>query len=60
LKIVEIDARNAQPLYAHKLVLLRPDRHVAWRGDKEPSDPVALIDLVRGAPSWTAREGQHV
>ena len=49
LKIVEVDASNAQSPYAHKLLLLRPDRHVAWRGDEEPSDPVALIDLVRGA-----------
>jgi len=22
---------------------------VAWRGDAEPADPLALIDLVRGA-----------
>jgi hypothetical protein len=22
---------------------------VAWRGDKEPSDPLELIDIVRGA-----------
>jgi len=56
LKIVEVDARNARSLYAHKLVLLRPDRHVAWRGDDEPSDPVALIDLVRGARDAPARE----
>src|SRR5262245_12452082 len=49
LKIVDVDARHAPSPYAHKLLLLRPDRHVAWRGDEEPSDPVALIDLVRGA-----------
>jgi hypothetical protein len=31
------------------LVLSRPDQHVAWRGDVLPADPLALIDLVRGA-----------
>jgi hypothetical protein len=57
LKIVEVDQRDAQSLYANKLVLLRPDRHVAWRGDEEPADPVALIDLLRGARNATAWEG---
>ena len=31
------------------LVLSRPDQHVAWRGDRVPADPRALIDRVRGA-----------
>ena len=26
-----------------------PDGHVAWRADSAPSDPLALIDSVRGA-----------
>jgi hypothetical protein len=56
LKIVEIDERTAQSLYAHKLALLRPDGHVAWRGDSEPADPIALIDLVRGARDVSARK----
>ena len=56
LKIVEVDEPDARLLYAHKLVLVRPDKHVAWRGDDEPADPVALIDLVRGACEATARK----
>lgn len=35
--------------YQHKLVLSRPDMHVAWRGNAAPADSLALIDLVRGA-----------
>lgn len=31
------------------LALVRPDQHVVWLGDRPPSDPGALIDLVRGA-----------
>jgi 2-polyprenyl-6-methoxyphenol hydroxylase-like FAD-dependent oxidoreductase len=36
-------------LYERPLVLVRPDGHVAWRGDVEPADPVAVVDHVRGA-----------
>ena len=32
-----------------RLVLSRPDQHVAWRGNTLPPDPLALIDRVRGA-----------
>ena len=42
-------APEACELYRLKLVLVRPDQHVAWRGDKEPADPLELIDIVRGA-----------
>ncbi len=47
-------------LYARKLVLVRPDQHVAWRGDGEPSAPLDLIDLVRGARSVPARKAHSM
>jgi hypothetical protein len=31
------------------LALVRPDQYVAWAGDREPGDGLALIDQVRGA-----------
>ena len=40
----------AQAPYRQKLVLSRPDQHVAWRGDLLPSDALSLIDRIRGAP----------
>ncbi len=44
-----------QPLpYDRKLVLSRPDQHVAWRGDAAPKDPYGLIDRIRGAGSRKA------
>ncbi|HEV8014212.1 MAG TPA: FAD-dependent monooxygenase [Stellaceae bacterium] len=36
-------------LYEKKLVLVRPDGHVAWRGDAVHQDPLSLADRVRGA-----------
>ena len=49
MAVVDVDADDAGALYPHKLLLSRPDQHVAWRGDRPPDDPLALIDRVRGA-----------
>jgi NADPH-dependent 2,4-dienoyl-CoA reductase/sulfur reductase-like enzyme len=49
LAVLDVRSREASKLYRHKLVLVRPDQHVAWRGDAEPADPPDLVDLVRGA-----------
>ena len=35
-------------LYGRDLFLLRPDLHIAWRGNKAPDDPAALARLVTG------------
>jgi 2-polyprenyl-6-methoxyphenol hydroxylase-like FAD-dependent oxidoreductase len=36
-------------VYRHKLLLSRPDQHVAWRGDTVPDNPLSLMDKIRGA-----------
>ena len=46
---IDIDDAAIAGLYETRLVLVRPDDHVAWRGDICPSDPMAMIDRVRGA-----------
>ena len=46
--VVDIDDTAAAATYVKKLALVRPDRHVAWRGDEEPPDAPALIDHLRG------------
>jgi flavin-dependent dehydrogenase len=48
LKIVDIENRDVAALYERKLVLVRPDGHVASRADASPDDAFALIDRVRG------------
>ena len=49
LAVLDVRSREASQLYRHRLVLVRPDQHVAWRGDEEPADMLGLVDLVRGA-----------
>jgi 2-polyprenyl-6-methoxyphenol hydroxylase-like FAD-dependent oxidoreductase len=49
LGIVVLDQPGTVALYQRKLVLVRPDGHVAWRGDALPGDPLHLVDRVRGA-----------
>jgi 2-polyprenyl-6-methoxyphenol hydroxylase-like FAD-dependent oxidoreductase len=49
LAVFDVESEEAPALYPRRLVLSRPDQHVAWRGDAQPADPSALIDLVRGA-----------
>ena len=54
LALLDVDILS-EP-YREKLVLSRPDQHIAWRGDAEPENPLALVDLVRGALRQPARE----
>jgi 2-polyprenyl-6-methoxyphenol hydroxylase-like FAD-dependent oxidoreductase len=51
LETVPITNPEIAQLYANKLVLVRPDGHVAWRSDSVPVDPLRLADYVRGAVS---------
>jgi flavin-dependent dehydrogenase len=48
LAIVEIDEPAVVAAYEQRLVLVRPDGHVAWRADEAPADAAALIDVIRG------------
>jgi 2-polyprenyl-6-methoxyphenol hydroxylase-like FAD-dependent oxidoreductase len=43
---------NARDAYDHALLLVRPDAHVAWRGDVEPAEPEQIANvLTGGAPT---------
>jgi 2-polyprenyl-6-methoxyphenol hydroxylase-like FAD-dependent oxidoreductase len=48
LKIVSIADAALSDLYRARLALIRPDQHVAWRGDAWPS--VGLLGLACGRP----------
>ncbi len=48
LRILTLHEAAAVPLYERKLVLVRPDGHVSWRGDGVPGDFGDIIDRARG------------
>ena len=49
LETVTVTEPEAARDLRRRLVLVRPDGHVAWRGDEVPANAAALIDKVRGA-----------
>ncbi|MDH3738237.1 MAG: FAD-dependent oxidoreductase [Alphaproteobacteria bacterium] len=49
LSVVTITDSNVRDLYERDLVLVRPDQHIAWRGNTDPADPDGLIAQVIGA-----------
>lgn len=53
LDMITIDEAKVREIYERDFVLVRPDGHVAWRGDELPSDPRArsIIDRLRGTIS---------
>lgn len=48
LKTEIVDDAAVAALYETRLVLVRPDGHVAWRGDDPPKDVGAVIETVIG------------
>ena len=53
LRIVRLDEPEIRTVYGFKVFLLRPDLHIAWRGDTAPPDPVGLAMRVTGAQEFT-------
>jgi 2-polyprenyl-6-methoxyphenol hydroxylase-like FAD-dependent oxidoreductase len=49
LTVIRLDDDALAALYEWPLVLVRPDGHVAWRGNAVPEDTTAVVDRVRGA-----------
>ena len=49
LEVVRIGDQSVVQAYERPLVLVRPDGHVAWRGEAVPAHPAHLLDVVRGA-----------
>ena len=49
LRIVTLNEPEVARLFERKLVLVRPDGHVAWRGDEVPRDAEQVLRRVCGA-----------
>lgn len=48
LQVIALNQPEILELYQRRLVLVRPDGHVAWRSDEMPAHPKTLLDRVRG------------
>lgn len=48
LRVVDVNDARVRDLYERGLVLIRPDHHVAWRGDAEPDDAAELLAQATG------------
>src|SRR5215471_2598590 len=48
LETIAVDEPAVRAAYEGKMVLVRPDGHVAWRGDAAPPDPAAVVAKVTG------------
>jgi 2-polyprenyl-6-methoxyphenol hydroxylase-like FAD-dependent oxidoreductase len=49
LTTVAVARQEVHDLYERRLVLVRPDGHVAWRADELPLNLSSIVDSVRGA-----------
>jgi hypothetical protein len=47
-RVLDLRDERARELYGCDLILLRPDLHVAWRGNCMPEEPLKLARLVTG------------
>ena len=46
LTVVGIENEQARDISGRDFALVRPDGHVAWRGDAIGDDPAGLLDRV--------------
>lgn len=47
-EVVEIDSRPARRVFEAEQILVRPDLHVVWRGDRLPDDAEHLVAVATG------------
>ncbi|HYX01649.1 MAG TPA: 2-polyprenyl-6-methoxyphenol hydroxylase, partial [Reyranella sp.] len=52
LEVLRLDEKRVREVYGKSVLLLRPDLHIAWRGDGPPADAAALAALATG---WRER-----
>ena len=49
LEVVNLNEPKVREIYERDFVLVRPDGHVAWRGNLVPDNSSAILNKVRGA-----------
>jgi 2-polyprenyl-6-methoxyphenol hydroxylase-like FAD-dependent oxidoreductase len=52
---IDVPDRAARELYGYDLILVRPDLHIVWRGNRAPADPRAVAAIATGRALTPAR-----
>src|SRR5207249_11417491 len=47
-RVLDVPDASPRAVYGYDLLLLRPDLHVAWRGNRPPEDPGNVAATVTG------------
>ena len=50
VSVVDITDPRVRDAYGADLVLVRPDQHIAWRADTEPTAPTSVWKRITGHP----------
>src|SRR5262249_11455169 len=56
LDVLDIQDERARDVYGYDLLLLRPDLHVVWRGNRLPDNPGELAAIATGHNGGTTSE----
>jgi hypothetical protein len=48
IEVVDIETNGSSELYDRKLILVRTDQHIAWRGDALPEQLEHLVSTLTG------------
>ena len=48
LEVLDISDQRARDIYGYDLLLLRPDMHVVWRGQRAPESPNQIAAVATG------------
>jgi hypothetical protein len=55
LHVLAVRSDEARDIYGADLTLIRPDRHIAWRGNRAPANADQLLARVTG---WSPLRGE--
>jgi 2-polyprenyl-6-methoxyphenol hydroxylase-like FAD-dependent oxidoreductase len=48
LDVLDIEEEHPRNIYGHDLLLVRPDLHIVWRGQRPPANPQELAAIATG------------
>jgi len=48
LEVLDVVSERAREIFQYDLVLVRPDLHVVWRGNRTPQDPERVANVATG------------